>query len=69
MNHVLKIIPMFYYIVLSKPLDITNKNKERTLHFLMNYHIVLFFVILRLKNKTDDGSPQDFESIALELKL
>lgn len=51
MNHVLKIIPMFYYIVLSKPLDITNKNKERTLHFLMNYHIVLSFVILRLKKK------------------
>lgn len=47
----LKIIPMFYYIVLSKPLDITNKNKERTLHFLMNYHIVLSFVILRLKKQ------------------
>lgn len=51
MNHVLKIIPMFYYIVLSKPLDITNKNKECTLHFLMNYHIVLSFVILRLKKQ------------------
>lgn len=51
MNHVLKIIPMFCYIVLSKPLDITNKNKERTLHFLMNYHIVLSFVILRLKKQ------------------
>lgn len=52
MIHVFKIILMFYYIVLSKPLDITNKNKECTLYFLMNYNTVIFFVILRLKKKT-----------------